>query len=132
MKIGCLGDIAFEVSDSIVRTIDNLNWSGSVSISTHSLHLDNAIQEFVGIDPDSFTMTIHLSAYLGVNPMEEISKIWEYERGGIAIPLTIGHHAYGKYRWLIKSHKTKAEHFDGKGDITSATVDITLTEYIKE
>lgn len=132
MKIGCLGDIAFKVSNSQIKTIDKATWSGSANIQTHKRHLDNSLQEFVGVDPDSFTFTMVLSRYLGVNPEKDINKIWEYERGGITVPLTLGKKVYGKYRWLIKSHKVKMEHYDGRGNLTSATVDITLTEYTKE
>lgn len=132
MKIGCLGDIAFEVSDRAVKTISNATWSGSASIHTHQRHLTNALQEFVGIDPDGFTLTIVLSKYLGVEPMTDIVKIFEYERSGTAVPLVIGTKAYGKYRWLIKSHKVKMEHYDRQGNLTSCKVDVTLTEYTKE
>lgn len=132
MRIGCLGDVAFEVSDSVIKTINNANWSGSAKIQTHARHLDNALQEFVSIDPDAFSFTMILSRYLGVDPMTEIVKIFNYERGGIAVPLTLGNKAYGKYRWLVKSHKVKMEHYDGRGNLTSCKVDVTLTEYTKE
>ena len=79
MQIGCLGDIIFEVSDKVVRTIEDVTWSGSVSIHTHTRHLDNSLQEFVSIDPDSFKFSIMLSSYLGVNPMDEIVKIAAYD-----------------------------------------------------
>ena len=62
--------------------------------------------------------------------MTEVVKIWNYERSGTAVPLTIGTHAYGKYRWSIKNHKMKAQTFDKRGDITSATISLTLQEYI--
>ncbi len=132
MIIGCLGDIAFNVSESVIKTIDKATWSGSAKIQTHTRHLDNALQEFVGIDPDAFTFTIVLSKYLGVDPMADISKLFEYERGGTAVSLTIGNKVYGKYRWLLQSHKIKMEHYDGRGNLTSASVDVTLTEYTKE
>ncbi len=132
MRIGCLGDVAFEVSDSVIKTLTKATWSGSAKIQTHQRHLDNALQEFVGIDPDAFTFTIKLSRYLGADPMTEVVKIFEYERGGIAVPLTLGNKAYGKYRWLVKSHKVKLELYDGRGNLTSCDVDVTLTEYTKE
>lgn len=132
MIIGCLGDVVFEVSDSVIKTIDKATWSGSANIQTHQRHLDNALQEFVSIAADGFTFTLKVSRYLGAEPMTEISKIFEYERGGIAVPLTLGNKSYGKYRWLVKSHKVKMEIHDGRGNLTSATVDVTLTEYTKE
>lgn len=132
MVVGCLGDIIFEVSEDVIRTLYDAVWSGSVTIQTHKVHLDNAVQEFVSIDPDGFTFSIHLAAYLGVKPMDEIVKIFDYERTATALPLTIGTKSYGKSHWLIKNHKTKLEKYDNEGDLMSATVSLTLTEYIKE
>ena len=49
----------------------------------------------------------------------------------VTLPLTIGNHGYGRYRWTILSHKTKAEHYDGHGNIISATLSISLQEYLR-
>ena len=130
MQIGTLGEIVFSVSDSVVETINNFVWSGSARYSIHQRHLTHALTEFTGLDPDGITFDIFVSAYLGVDPYAEIVKIWNYERGGTAVPLTIGTHAYGKYRWSIINHKMKAQTFDKRGDITSATISLTLQEYI--
>lgn len=131
MQIGTLGEILFSISDRAIETIQNFVWSGSARYSTHQRHLANALTEFTGLDPDSITFDIYVSAYLGVNPMTEVVKIWNYERGGTAVPLTIGTHAYGKYRWSILSHKMKAQDFDETGDMTSATISLTLQEYLR-
>ena len=131
MQIGTLGEVVFSVSDQAVETIQNVVWSGSARYSTHQRHLSDALTEFTGLDPDSITFDIYLSAYLGVNPMSEVIKIWSYERSGAAVPLTIGTHAYGKYRWSILSHKVKAQDFDTAGDMTSATLSLTLQEYLR-
>ncbi len=129
MKIGCLGEIAFEVSSKEIKTIRDVAWSGSASISTHQRHLGNCLQEFVGIDPDSITFNIRISKYLGSDPLEDIGRIFEYERGGVAVRLVIGSKTYGKYKWLIKKHKTALEHFDKNGDLVGVDISLTLTEY---
>ena len=131
MQIGTLGEVVFSVSDQAVETIQNFVWSGSARYSTHQRHLSDALTEFTGLDPDGITFDIYLSAYMGVNPMSEVIKIWSYERSGAAVPLTIGTHAYGKYRWSILSHKVKAQDFDTAGDMTSATLSLTLQEYLR-
>ncbi len=130
MKIGMLGDILFEVSDDVVRTIRNAQWSGSVRFSTHQRHLTDAKTEFTGINPDQMKFDIVLSAYLGVNPQTEISKIFKYERDGKTLPLVIGRKGYGKYRWTITQHQIKMEYYDGDGDLTQATVTVSLQEYL--
>jgi len=131
MQVGCLGDIAFEVSDKIIKTIKDVQWSGSVTIQTHARHLNNSLQEFVGIDPDGFTFSMTLSSYLGADVMGDLNKLWEYERAGKIVKFVIGTRTYGKYRWLIKKHKITMEHFDKQGNLSGVDVNITLIEYTK-
>lgn len=130
MQVGCLGDIVFEVSSTTVKTISKFQWSGAARYATHSRHLQNALTEFTGLDPDSISFDVVLSAYLNVNPMDEINKIWQYERFGKPVVLVIGEKVYGKYRWVIKSHKITAQNFDKHGNLTALTVSIQLLEYL--
>lgn len=131
MKIGCLGDIAFEVSEQMAHTIENASWSGSVNLTEHKRHLNDALVEYTGRSADTFSFDIKLSAWLGINPMETLNKIWKYEREAIALPLIIGEKGYGKYRWLIKSHKVKMEQYDVNGDLLSCKVSVSLIEYTR-
>ena len=131
MQVGYLGEIIFAVSDETVETINNFVWSGSARYSTHRRHLTNALTEFVGLDPDKISFDIFVSVYLGVDPITEVVKIWNYERGGTAVPLTIGTHAYGKYRWSILDHKMKMQTYNKAGDVTSATISLSLQEYLR-
>lgn len=129
--IGCLGDVVFEASEKTVRTLDNWKWSGSVRFATHQRRNTNALTEFTGIDPDKITFDIVLSAELGVDPIAEVVKIWNYERSGEAVPLTVGSKGYGKYRWTILNHEMKMQATDVIGDVAHATVSVTLQEYLR-
>lgn len=128
--IGCLGNIVFSVSSRTVQTFDNMSWNGSARISEHKRHMANALTEFTGVDADTISFEMTLSMYLGSDPMAEIVKLWGYERSGRAVPLVIGSKGYGKYRWLVKSHKTKMQTFDKRGNLTGATVTVNLVEYL--
>ena len=130
--IGCLGDIVFTVSDATVRTLDNWAWSGSARYATHERHLTHALTEFTGLDPDKITFDIILKAELGVKPLDDIVKIWTYEREGIALALTVGRKGYGKYRWNIVNHSTDIKHTDVAGNPTVAVVSLTLQEYLRK
>ncbi len=128
--IGCLGDVAFTVSKDVVRTLNNMDWSGSARYAVHNRHLTHALTEFTGLDPDKLTFDILLSADLGVDPMVEVAKLWTIERSGKAVPLTIGTHGYGKYRWTITKHKVKTKAFYVNGDLHTVTVSVSLQEYL--
>ena len=131
MVPGGLGDILFHVSSDIVETLSNFKWSGSARYATHQRHASNVLTEFTGLDADKISFNIVLAAQLGVNPQAEMKKIWNYERNGQAIPLVLGQHVYGKYRWTIISHSLTAQHWDGMGNLLWATVNISLQEYLR-
>jgi len=128
--VGCLGDVIFTVSRSVVRTLDNMTWSGSARYATHERHLTHALTEFTGLDPDKITFDILLSADLGVDPIAEVVKLWNIERSGRAVPLTVGTKGYGKYHWNILKHEMKMKTFYGNGDVHTATVSVSLQEYL--
>ena len=48
MQVGCLGELIFSVSDSLVQTLSNMQWSGSARYATHQRHLKDALTEFAG------------------------------------------------------------------------------------
>lgn len=123
--------ITFQVSDQAVTTLQNFKWSGSAKFAVHARHNNNALTEFVGLDPDKITFDIQLLAEHGVNPMQEIMKLWNYERGGAAVALVIGSHCYGKYRWNIISHDVTVKYTDKYGNIRGAVVSVTLQEYLR-
>jgi len=131
MQVGVLGDIVFQVSSKVIKTFDNLQWSGSARYSEHNRHLTNTLTEFTGIDPDTMSFDMEISAYLGVDPMTELVKIWTYERSGKPLTFVVGEKAYGKYKWTIKSHKIKMKTYDKRGNVTSVSVSINLLEYLK-
>lgn len=130
MVIGCLGDIVFQASEETVRTLHNMAWSGSARYAVHERHLANALTEFTGLDPDRITFDIILCSDLGVDPMAEVVKLWNIEREGRAVPLTIGTHGYGKYRWNIVKHELKPDAHYINGDIHTAAVSVSLQEYL--
>lgn len=129
-QIGCLGDIPFMVSSEQVETFRNMQWSGSARHNTHKRHLNDALTEFTGIDPDKMSFEMTISAYLGVDVMTELVKIWTYERQAQTLPLVIGEKAYGKYRWTITDHSIQMEFYDKDGNLSSATVSVNLLEYL--
>ena len=129
-QIGYLGDILFEVSSDTIATPNNVQWSGSARYTEHQRHLNHALTEFTGLDADKMSFDITLASYLGVDVMAELVKIWTYERKGTTLPLVIGIKPYGKYRWTIKNHKIAMKHFDGKGNLESTVVSISLLEYL--
>lgn len=124
--------IPFIVSREVFRTPNNMTWGGSARYATHERHATHALTEFTGLDPDNFSFDMLLTAALGVDPMEELVKIWGYERDAEAVGLVIGGHGYGKYRWTVKKHETKIKYTDTAGDLYAVEVSVELLEYLKK
>ncbi len=131
-NIGCLGDVPFLVSEEITRTLSRFQWSGSARYGVHQRHAGNALTEFTGLDPDQISFEITVSRELGTEPMDEIWRLWRYERNGATLPLTIGEHAYGRYRWTIVSHTVKDPCHDRDGNIHHAVISLKLQEYLRK
>lgn len=132
MKVGALGDIVFEVSTSMIQTIQESSWKGSANIQSHQRHLNKALQEYVGCDSDTFTFSMLVTKHLGADPLKVISKLQSYERTGKILKLTLGTKSYGQYRWLLQKHSVNNKHFDKKGNLIGAEISVTLIEYVKE
>ena len=132
MKVGTLGDIVFQVSDSTVLTLRNVKWTESADYSTHKRHGGTTLNEFVGSSPGSITFSIRLSEFLGVNTVKQLKQIMKYMRDGKTLRLVIGRKIYGRYRWVITKTSNTMEYYDKRGNLTQADVQLTLSEYIKK
>lgn len=131
MVVGCLGDIVFQVSEETTETLRDVEWSGEARYAVHKRHMQNALTEFTGIEPDRISFSMQLTPMLGVDVTKELAKIFTYERSGEALPLVIGDKTYGKYRWNIVRHSARYEESDVRGNPLLASVNLELQEYLR-
>lgn len=127
--IGTLGNIIFSVSNKQVRTFDGLNWDSSAQYAQHNRHMRDVLLEFTGTNADTISFSMYFSAFLGVNPMNELTKLLRAERSGQIMRLVIGHRAYGKHRWVITQTRKELERFDNRGNLLVARVNVSLMAY---
>ena len=132
MKIGYLGigniekDVVFQVSSDVIETFQKMKVTKQVSYTTHKIHGHKAIPEMTGIDADTVSFDMLLSAYLGVNPRKELEKLEAFATAGTICNLVLGEKLYGT--WVIKSIPYTVEHVYKEGDITQAKVSVNLIE----
>ena len=129
MVLGSFGPVVFQVSDSKILTFDGFSWSTDTRWAEHARHGDDPLTEFVGNKNDRIKFKIELSAYAGVNPMDEIVTLLNMQRTGEAHCLVIGNHGYGKNRWVIEKMDDAVKTYDAHGDILTATVSLSLLAY---
>ena len=65
MVVGCLGDIIFQVSEETTETLQGTEWSGEARYAVHQRHLQNALTEFTGIEPDKISFSMQLTPPAG-------------------------------------------------------------------
>jgi len=127
---GCLGEIIFEVDLHSIRTIRNVVWGGMARYAVHQVHGQDAVTEFLGLEPDTLSFQMQLYSEYGAPPLPLLDALWAYERSGRPVPLAIGKKAYGKDKWVVLSHTTQMEVHDANGNLIGATVTVNLQEYI--
>jgi hypothetical protein len=127
MRVGCLGNIPFEVSDRRIRTISNFSLSGSASYALHQRAGGKDLPELTGIGLDTATIEMHISSYLGVNPRNEVKKLRKAKNSGRVMRLVIGNDYYGKY--VITDFQETAIAYDRKAGVSVATLSVNLMEY---
>lgn len=128
--VGCLGSVVFTVSHATVRTLNKLVWSGSARYAVHQRHLNNALTEFTGLDPETITFDMILTSELGTDPKSEAEHIAFLMRVGVVLPLVIGSRWYGKGCWTITKFAMKEQAFSPGGNVSAATVSVSLQEYV--
>ena len=127
--IGTWGDITFAVSRNQIKTFDGLKWDSGAKYSTHDRHLKEPLLEFTGTDVESMTFTMFFSAFLGVNPIAEVSKMLKAMRRGEVHRLVIGPKAYGTNKWVITKLSNSLKRFDRWGNLLVASVNVTMQSY---
>lgn len=127
-QIGTLGDIVFSVSQNTVKTFEDLKIDSKTNYAKHTRHNAKPLLEFQYNDNDTASLSIYLSAFLGVNPAEMQDKIDEYRQEGKILSLVIGGKRYGT-KWVITSHSKDYVKFDNNGNLLIAKSNISLEEY---
>ena len=127
--IGTWGDITFAVSRNQIKTFDGLKWDSGAKYSTHDRHLKEPLLEFTGTDVESMTFTMFFSAFLGVNPIAEVSKMLKAMRRGEVHRFVIGPKAYGTNKWVITKLSNSLNRYDNRGNLLVAKVSVTMKSY---
>lgn len=75
MRVGTLGNVVFEVSDSRVFTPSQVTRERKARIEEHQVQGALPCVEFIAPELGTFSISMTLSAALGVNPMREADSL---------------------------------------------------------
>ena len=128
--VGTLGGkIVFEVNDSVVQTFRDMNREVTGRWAIHEVPGTKPKAEYLGPGLQSISLSVYLSATLGVNPRRVLERIERMVENGEAEWFILGSKPVGRRPFrLIASSEAWDTIYSG-GELAKATVNITLEEY---
>ena len=130
--IGSFGDVIFETSDKKILTYKNFRRDGASRYSDHEVIGKKPSSEWLGPGNDTVSFEVSLNSKLGVDPDALIALFIKYNRDGYAFPLVIGPKTLGVDKWRMNSLGEVITQQGTSGEILSATLEISLAEYVEE
>lgn len=128
--IGTLGrKIIFEVSDDKVLTPESISREVSGRWTEHEVLGVKPKPEFLGAGNQSVTLTIRLSATLGVKPRKILEAVEAMVESGTAEYLVIGGRTVGRNPFRLTGSSETWDKIYNHGELAKATLTITLGEY---
>ncbi len=129
--IGVFGErIIFETSDRRILTFSGMTHKITGKYSKHNIIGQKDHPEYTGPGNDSITFKILLDVSFGIKPREIIDSIREAVEKAETNYLVIGGRMIGKNKFYISSVSETLDVVLGGGEISQATLSITMEEYV--
>lgn len=130
MAIGTLGrNVVFEVSDDRVFTFSELTREVTSRWTNHEPQGVKPKPEFLGAGLQTASLTITLSATLGVRPRDVLEAIENMVENGTAETLAIGNRPVGSNPFRLTGSSEAWNTVYNRGELARATLTISLEEY---
>ena len=127
--IGTLGrKIIFEVSDNRVLTFESMSREVSGRWTEHEVLGVKPKAEFLGPGLQTISLTIHLSAALGVKPRRILDMVERMVERGSAEYLVIGGRLVGRRPFRVTGSSEAWDKVYSRGELAKATLTISLDE----
>ena len=130
MAIGTLGrNVVFEVSDDRVFTFSELTREVTSRWTNHEPQGVKPKPEFLGAGLQTASLTITLSATLGVRPRDVLERVEGMVEAGTAEYLVIGNRPVGSNPFRLTGSSEAWNTVYNRGELARATLTISLEEY---
>lgn len=128
--IGTLGTkIVFEVSAERLLTFETITREISGRWTAHEILGAKPKTEYLGPGAQAASLTIRLSAALGVKPREMLETIESMVESGSAEYLVVGGKMIGQNKFYIESASESWDRLYSRGELAAASVALNLGEY---
>lgn len=132
MIVGYLGSTPFVTSSNKIRTFDNFSRSSTARWTKHDLIGQKPVLEFIGNDIEKISFDMQLRADYGINPEKELENLRQMRDNGTAVTLILNNSPVTDNLWVIESLDEKVTFWGSGGEILSASVSVSLLEYVGE
>jgi phage protein U len=130
--IGSLGDVVFEVSSESVKTFQDLAFQHSVKYAQHDIHGRTGLLEYTGRNPSTGSFKMRIDSALGVDPMQELVKLYMMMRNGVAVDFILDGSPQGEGLWVIESFSEEWKVVNNTGKMIAAESSIQIKEYMPD
>jgi len=126
MRIGVLGDIVFEVSQSKVYSPESLRRQSTWKYAEHEIIKGKSRLQKLGRQLDTVSLTLRFVDYFCV-PLAEVKRLKEQAEKKEPLTLVIGDEVFGDF--VIESIAETWVETDGNGNPRLIEVEVQLKEY---
>lgn len=130
MAIGSFGRRVFYTSDSRILTFREFTYATAARFAEHEVLGAKPKIEYLGSGLDEISFSMTLRADMGIEVRKELEAWRSIAANGNAETLIIGKRRLGRGRWVITNCSEAWNVITNLGGILSASVDITLREYV--
>jgi Phage P2 GpU len=130
--LGAYGQLIFECSRRRVLTFDELSVTDSARYAQHDVHLQAPILEFCGPGLTEVSFTMNFNQMWNSDPHISLVVLRRYSKLGIVAPLLVGGKPivlYSPNLWVLTSLGETHKWFTREGDLSGASVNVSLKEY---
>jgi len=124
-----MGDVVMTVSALRYRTFDEFTHNALGRWAVHEVVNHKPKAEFIGPGQNEITMIAQVARWLGVDPIEEYSKIGVMILEGRHFPLFIGEQKIGNGEWYVESNESVFKYINSAGVIQYIEMNTQLKEY---
>lgn len=128
--IGKYGSIMFETNDTRILAISDLSVSAGGRWSSHAVIGKKERKEFLGPETKKVSFRMTLSSEYGIRPRAMLEKLESMIESGYVDYLMIGGKPIGYNRFAITSISEAWNVLYSGGELSRATVNITMEEYV--
>lgn len=128
--IGTFGGIVFEVGGGYALTPNKISRSAKGRWATHETIGRKPTSEYLSPDLQSVSLDITLRADYGVRPRAMLDRLEQIAEQGIVSRLIIGGKPVGRNPYKLTSVSEEWGKIFADGELFSASVSLTLEEYV--